>query len=302
MRILLTGRNGQLGGALAAALQVSAEVVATARAQLDLEDGRAVRETVQRLRPDLIINAAAFTQVDLAEKERDAAYRVNAAVPGILGREAQLIGAAVVHYSTDYVFDGTKRGGYREDDATRPLNMYGRTKLAGEQAVRESGAAHAILRISWLYGGAHGNFLSTMCRLLGEQDEVSVVDDQAGCPTWTGAVADATRALIDRIHESGERPAAYFHARGGTFHLSSPDSTSWFGFAAAIAEHMASQGRRTARVLPISTEEYPRPAARPEHSVLVSNRIRDRFGIALQPWRDQLSECFENWSGMASAA
>lgn len=302
MRILLTGRNGQLGGALATELRGTAELIATARAQLDLEDGRAVREIVQRLRPDLIINAAAFTQVDLAEKERDAAYRVNAAVPGILGREAQLIGSAVIHYSTDYVFDGTKSTGYREGDATGPINMYGRTKLAGEQAVRDSGAAHAILRISWLYGGSHGNFLSTMTRLLREREEVRVVDDQVGCPTWTGAVAEATRALVDRMLESGERPAAFLNARGGTFHLASPDSTSWYGLAQAIAGQLSDREEPVASVLPISTSDYPRPAERPPFSVLLSDRIHDRFGIRLAPWAEQLSACCGSWRGMASAA
>lgn len=302
MRILLTGRNGQLGEALVDRVERFGELTATARADLDLENGEAIRDVVRGVRPDLIINAAAYTAVDLAERERETAYRVNATAPGILAAEAAAVGAGLLHFSTDYVFDGRVRAGYREGDATGPLNVYGLTKLAGEQSVRDTGVAHAIIRVGWLYGGRYGNFLSTMTRLLSERDEVSVVDDQIGCPTWTGAVADATRELIERMLGSGERPASFLAAQGGTFHMAGPDSTSWFGFARAIAAILSEHGQHTAWVLPIPTSEYPRPAARPACSILRSDRLRERFGIELPSWEVQLSSCCESRYGLATAA
>jgi dTDP-4-dehydrorhamnose reductase len=302
MKVLLTGRNGQLGRTLELRLRTIVDVTATARAQLDLDDDSAIREAMRSVRPDLVINAAAFTVVDLAEKDHELAHSVNARAPGVIAREAAAVGAGIVHYSTDYVFDGRKAGGYCEDDETGPLNAYGRTKLAGEIALREAGAGHAILRVSWLYGGRYGNFLSTMMRLLRERTEVSVVDDQIGCPTWRGAVADATCQLVLKMRDSGRTAADFLNEHGGVFHAAGPGSTSWFGFARTIADEMRRRDESPARVLPVPSAEYPRPAPRPPFSILLNRRLRERFGIGLPPWREQLTACLDSQDRLASAA
>jgi len=302
MRILLTGRHGQLGEVLASRLHDCGELIATSRSQLDLEDPGAIRDAVCFVRPDLIINAAAYTAADLAERDPDRAFRVNGRAPGILAAEAASIGAGVLHYSTGCVFDGLRPGGYREGDATNPLSEYGRSKLAGEAAIREAGVAHAIVRLGWLYGGRHGNFLSTMMRLLRERVEVRAVDDQVGCPTSREAVADATCVLVGRMLGDGSRPAEFLAAHGGTFHLAGPGSTSWCGFATAIAEELTQRGERVACVRPVSAAHYPRPAVRPASSILLSDLIRDRFGVSLPTWRAQLSASIESTRLTASAA
>ena len=273
MRILLAGRNGQVGWELLKALAPLGEILAPGRAQLDLGDAARLREAVRVANADVIVNAAAYTAVDRAESERDAAFAVNAAAPGVLAEEAKKSGALLVHYSTDYVFDGEKPAPYVEEDAPNPLNVYGASKLAGERAIAASGCRHLILRTSWVYGPRGSNFMLTMLRLARERPELRVVDDQVGAPTSSLAIARATAQLL--------RPGAH-----GTYHLSAAGHTSWCGFARAI---LARAGIATP-VAAIRTADYPTPARRPRNSRLNCARLRADFGLALAPWEEQLAE------------
>lgn len=274
MRILLTGRSGQLGWELERALAALAEVVAADRARLDLSDPEAIRRTVRETRPGIIVNAAAYTAVDRAESEPEIASRINGAAPGILAHEALRCGALLVHYSTDYVFDGEKGTPYREEDAPRPLNAYGRTKLEGERAIRASGCRHLILRTSWVYASRGSNFLLTVLRLVRERKELSIVGDQTGSPTAARDIAAATVAVLAR--ES---------APSGTFHLSAAGEASWYDFAREI---LSATGREEIAVRRITTAEYPTAAQRPRYSVLSNEKIRT-LGIALPDWRQSLA-------------
>lgn len=273
MRILLTGRNGQVGWELLKALSPLGEIVAPDRAQLDLRDPSRTREAVRAANPDVIVNAAAYTAVDQAESEREAAFAVNSAAPGVLAEEAKKSGALLVHYSTDYVFDGAKAAPYVEEDAPNPVNVYGASKLAGERAVAAAGCRHLILRTSWVYGPRRGNFMLTMLRLARERPELRVVDDQVGAPTSSLAIARATAQLL--------RPGAH-----GTYHLSAAGHTSWCGFARAI---LARAGIATP-VTAIRSEDYPTAARRPRNSRLNCARLRADFGLTLAPWEEQLAE------------
>lgn len=281
-RILLTGKSGQVGGELVAALAPLGEVLACDRTGLDLADSAAIVAAVRRQRPDIIVNAAAYTAVDRAEAEPALAMAINGTAPGILAAEALRLNALLVHYSTDYVFDGTKRGPYSEDDAPAPLNVYGRTKLAGERAVQASGARHLILRTSWVYGARGNNFLVTMSRLAAERDELKVVDDQIGAPTWCRDIATATAAILARLQDKDG-------ARNGIYNLSAQGSTSWHGFAAEILAHAAAKPK--ARLLPIPTSAYPSAAARPLNSVLSHDKLKMTFGVELPDWRASLLAC-----------
>lgn len=278
-RILVTGARGQLGGALAELLPAHGEVVAVDRATLDLADADAIVRVMREVAPDLVINAGAYTAVDLAERERDAAFAVNARAPGILAEEAKRRGAVLVHYSTDYVFDGSGRVPYTEASPTGPLNAYGASKLAGEQAVAASGAHALVLRTSWVYGLTGKNFLLTIRRLAAERDELRIVADQAGTPNWSHDLAAATGELVAR-----GLPA--LAERAGLFHLSAAGATTWHGFAQAIVGPVT-----TPRVVPIATADYPTPARRPAYGVLATDRLRDVFGVTLRPWPDALSAC-----------
>ena len=273
MRILLTGAIGQVGWELRKTLAPLGEVAAFGRAELDLRDADRLREAVRAANPDVIVNAAAYTAVDKAESERDAAFAVNAAAPGILAEEAKRNGALLVHYSTDYVFDGAKAAPYVEDDATNPLNVYGASKLAGERAVAASGCRHLILRTSWVYGPRGSNFMLTMLRLAKERPELRVVDDQLGAPTSSLAIARATVQVL--------RPGAH-----GLYHLAAAGQTTWCGFARAI---LARAGSATP-VTPIRTEDYPTPARRPRNSRLDCSRLRADFGVQMASWEEQLGE------------
>jgi dTDP-4-dehydrorhamnose reductase len=273
LRILLTGRNGQVGWELQKALAPLGELTALGRAELDLSDARRLREAVRAANPDVIVNAAAYTAVDKAESEREAAFAVNATAPGVLAGEAKRNGALLVHYSTDYVFDGTKPAPYVEEDEPNPLNVYGASKLAGERAIAASGCRHLILRTSWVYGPRGANFYLTMLRLARERPELRVVDDQVGAPTSSLAIARATAQLL--------RPGAH-----GLYHLSAAGRTSWCGFARAI---LGRAGIATP-VVAIRTEDYPAPAKRPRNSRLDCSRLRADFGVALAPWEEGLAE------------
>jgi dTDP-4-dehydrorhamnose reductase len=301
-RILLVGATGQVGRELLRTLAPVGPVFATARSPgafagtaqrliLDVTDLDAVRRTVREVRPAIIVNAAAYTAVDRAESEPDLAMLVNGIMPGMLAEEARAAGTALVHYSTDYVFDGGGTRPWREDDVTNPLNAYGRTKLAGEEAIRAAGVAHVILRISWIYA-AHGhNFVRTMLKLASERTELRVVADQVGGPTPAAAVATTTAEIL-RL--AGDSPAEFLREHGGTFHLPVAGETSWHGFAEEIFRLAGAAGLslRVERVLPITTAEYPTPARRPLNSRLDGWRVRERFGLALPDWRAALAAEF----------
>ena len=281
MKILLTGKNGQLGFELQRALAPLGEVVAVGTQDCDLADADALRELVRRVAPDVIVNPAAYTAVDKAESDEATARAVNAVAPAILGEEGAKLGALVLHYSTDYVFDGTAKKPYREDDPTAPLGVYGRSKLAGEHALRASGAQHLILRTAWVYAARGNNFLRTMLRVGAERDEVRVVDDQIGAPTSARRIADATASALEQWL------GADATERAGTYHLTSAGRASWFDFATGIFEHAVARGliARVPRVQPIATAEYPTRARRPAYSVLDCSRFENAFGIQLPDWR-----------------
>ncbi|MFL6675631.1 MAG: dTDP-4-dehydrorhamnose reductase [Massilia sp.] len=285
MKILLAGRSGQVGYELERCLQELGEVVAPDRARMDLSDPGQVRSVLRAVRPNLIVNAAAYTAVDRAESEPAIAHRINAEAPAVMAEEARALGAAMVHFSTDYVFDGSKQGAYVETDAPAPLNVYGRTKLLGEQAVAAAGIAHLVLRTSWVYGMRGHNFLLTMLRLAAQRGEVRVVADQHGAPTWSRTVAQTTAHLLALAQAGG---AGWWLENSGTYHLACQGSTTWSGFAEAI---MAARGTGC-RVTPISTEEYPTPATRPRNSQLDSSRLIAR-GCHIPDWREALALCLE---------
>jgi dTDP-4-dehydrorhamnose reductase len=278
LRILLLGRNGQVGWELERALAPLGEVSAFDRAGLDLADTPRLAAAVRALQPEVIVNAAAYTAVDKAESERDAAFAVNATGPRVLAEEAKRIGALLVHYSTDYVFDGEKRAPYVEDDATHPLNVYGASKLAGEEAIRKTGCRHLILRTSWVYGPRGKNFMLTMLRLARERPELRVVDDQVGAPTSSIEIARTTATLLARTVRSPDVT--------GLYHLAAAGETSWCGFARAIF----AQARIATPVVPIRTEEYPTAARRPRNSRLDCSRLRETFAVTLAPWQEGLDE------------
>lgn len=287
-RILLLGAGGQIGAELLAILRDEHEVSAPGSSALDLRSPEQIADAVRAASPDLVINAAAYTAVDKAEEDPEQAAAVNAVAPGILAREAACSGAALIHYSTDYVFDGSNPGAYREDDSARPLNVYGATKLQGERAIAGTGAAAVVFRTSWVYGLRRHNFLLSMQRLLREREQVSVVDDQFGAPTWSRAVARATATIVAR---SGADARAYFGERRGVYHMSAAGQTSWHGFAEAIREAVSARGARTATLRPIPSAEYPSAARRPANSVLDNTRLRATFGVELPDWRASLREC-----------
>lgn len=287
MRLLLLGRSGQLGGALAPALGSLGELAALDRAELDLTEPAAIADVVARHRPDVIVNAAAYTAVDRAEAEPDLAMTVNGRAPGALAEAAREAGAALIHFSTDYVFDGMLDRPYREDDATNPINAYGRSKLAGERAILGSGAAALVLRTSWLYGAGGANFLETMLRLGRAREDVAVVDDQRGAPTTVQAVADAVATILR--HAAGD-PVRHLRDRGGLCHLACRGEASWHGFATAIFEEGRKRGLAFAvrTVRPIPTSGYPTPARRPGNSRLDLGLLKSRFGIEPPDWRTAL--------------
>ena len=283
MKILLTGASGQVGYELQRSLQALGQVVALDRARMDLSDLDQVRDVIRRERPKLIVNPAAYTAVDQAETQAALAWRVNADAPAVMAAEAKLLGAAMVQYSTDYVFDGAAARPWRETDPTGPLNVYGASKLAGEQAVAAAGIAHLILRTSWLYGMRGKNFLLTMLRLAAERPALRVVADQHGAPTWSRTVADSTALLLCQARAGGP---AWWARHGGVYHLSCRGQTTWCGFTEAI---VAAAGLEC-RVLPITSAEYPVPAKRPQYSVMSSERLMARF-CHLPDWKEALHLC-----------
>lgn len=284
MRILISGQQGQVSRELQRRLGVIGELIVPGRDQLDLMQPDQIRQHVQDIRPDLIINAAAYTAVDLAQSEPQTAFAINAVAPGIFAEEALALGIPLIHYSTDYVFDGTKTAPYNEDDTPNPLGVYGKSKLAGEQAIADVQGNHLILRTSWVYSIQGRNFLLTMQRLLQEKAELRVVADQLGAPTWAGTVATSTLALIERWR-AGDA------VTWGTYHLTAQGKTSWFGFAQAIGEALRQQGKPCANLLPIPSSDYPTPAARPLNSCLDCSRLQRDWGVSQPDWQTALREC-----------
>ncbi|WP_252090019.1 dTDP-4-dehydrorhamnose reductase [Pseudomonas sp. MWU13-3659] len=286
MKILVCGHNGQVAQALQGALDGRGEVLSFGRDRLDLARPEALREPLRQLKPDLIINAAAHTAVDQAESEAQLAFAINAEAPRVLAEEATRLGVPLIHYSTDYVFDGTKATPYTEDDVTNPLGVYGSSKLAGEQAITEVAGQHLILRTSWVYSLHGRNFLLTMQKLLQERPQLKVVDDQIGAPTWAATIAASTRALVERWQQ-GQAGA------WGAYHLTAQGETSWFGFAQAIGEQLKARGLPCAELLPIPSSEYPTPAKRPLNSRLDCSRLAREWQVSQPHWHEALIDCLK---------
>lgn len=280
--ILVFGAQGQLGRELAAAAaETKIEMNGVGREEVDIADAGAVGAVLARLRPDLVINAAAYTAVDRAESEPELAWRTNAIGPGVLAERADRSGIPIVHISTDYVFDGTKTGPYREDDPVAPIGVYGKSKAAGEAAVRGAAPRHLILRTAWLYSRHGSNFAKTVIRLAAERRELRIVADQLGSPT---AAADLARAILGVAPRLLAADAVY-----GTFHLAAGGATSRFGFAERLIDEQARITGRRPRVTPITSAEYPTPARRPQNSILDSSRFAETFNIRLEPWRNPVA-------------
>jgi dTDP-4-dehydrorhamnose reductase len=287
-RILLIGKIGQVGWELRRTLAPMARLVCVDFPEIDLCKADSIRRWVSEARPQIVINAAAYTAVDKAETEPDKAMKINGMAPGILAEEARKAGALMVHYSTDYIFDGAKTEPYVETDSPNPLGVYGRSKLAGDEAVRAAGCAHLIFRLCWVYGARGQNFMLTMMRLAREREKLRVVSDQVGCPTWSRLIAETTTLAVKQTIAAG-----HFGAFAGTYHLASSGTTSWHGFASAIAGLMPPQGKKCHQVEAISTSEYPTPAKRPAYSVLGCDKLERTFGLRLPPWEESLKQVLE---------
>ncbi len=304
IKVFLTGAAGQIGHDLAALLRARFDLIAPARGALDLADPRRVRAAVRAARPALIVNAAAYTRVDDAEREPEAAHALNAGAPLALAEAARECGAGLIHYSTDYVFDGARDRPYREDDEPRPLGVYGASKLAGERAVLDALEPALVLRTSWVYGARRVNFMLKMLELFRTREEVRVVDDQTGTPNWCRSLAEATVHILDRALRHPGGPSDFLTAQRGLYHLSLAGSTSWFGFARAIhelapPELAAAFKQQGSNLIPARRADFPAPAARPAHSVLDSGKMRNTFGLDLPPWELELGKCLRAMAAVA---
>lgn len=333
MRILLAGKNGQIGWELQRTLATIGEVVAVGRNEMDLANPDSIQSTIREIKPALIVNAAAYTAVDKAEAEPELAMAVNGRAPGIIAEEAKQIGAGVIHYSTDYVFDGAKTGPYTEEDAPNPISVYGQTKLAGERAIQAAGTPFLILRTSWVYSNRGKNFLLTILRLAKERDELKIVDDQIGAPTWARAVAETTARILAQWYSSITNhdsritdvklpltqslnhdsrftldasrltsDASRFTDMCGLYHLTASGETTWYGFARKILDLSAPlthhDSRLTSnaspRLVPIETNDYPTPARRPKNSRLDNSKLIGTFGFVPPTWDVMLKECIRD--------
>lgn len=297
MKILLTGCEGQVGWELARSLMPLGDVIAVNRRRCDLLQPERIPELIRGVMPDVIVNAAAYTAVDQAEREESTATIVNAGAVGVLAQEARRAGALLVHYSTDYVFDGTKSTAYTEQDAPCPINAYGRSKLKGEEAIRGAGCDYLVFRTSWLFASRGRNFVKTILKLAQERETLRVVDDQIGAPTWARNVADATAHAIREVRR--ERITETFSS--GIFHLTARGTTSWHGFACAVVQQLRalrpSTSLKVRDILPIASAEYPTPARRPKNSLLDGTLFKGRFGIALPNWDTALKLCLAELIG-----
>jgi dTDP-4-dehydrorhamnose reductase len=287
LKILLVGKNGQVGYELERSLQGVGQLRAVDRREMDLSDLDMVRAVLRDYQPDLIINAAAYTAVDHAESEPELAMRINAEAPAVMAEEAKALGAALIHYSTDYVFNGEGTAPYTEDHPTGPINMYGKSKLAGEQAIAAAGIHHMILRTSWVYGLRGKNFLLTIQRLAQQRNLLRIVGDQTGSPTWCRTIADVTSHIVSQSCAARDRQA-WWEANSGTYHLAAQGSTSWAGFTRKILDN--APPATSVDVEDIRTEDYPLPARRPMYSVLSCSKLIERFG-PLPEWDHALALC-----------
>ncbi len=293
MRILLTGIRGQVGGALHQPLSSLGEVVAVDRSALDLSHPKSIQPFLESARPDFIVNPAAYTAVDQAEDESELAYRVNAEAPHAMAKWAAVHDVPILHFSTDYVFDGSGTQPWRETDPTDPLSVYGASKLAGEHSVRGENGCHAIVRTCWVYASTGRNFLTTMVRLAQERAELRVVADQVGAPTSAAAIADGVMSMLKpRRDESAQSMVrARLSETGGLLHMCAAGETSWHGFARAIVEELRTMGAQlSARdVVPIQSSEFPTKVRRPKNSRLSNDRLHELFGFEMRHWRDDLT-------------
>ncbi len=294
MKILLIGKNGQVGHELQRALAPLGTVIPLGRDDMNLSDADSIRRVIREIKPNLIVNAAAYTAVDRAESEPELAMAINGIAPGIMAEEAKRIGAVIVHYSTDYVFDGTKEIPYSENDTPNPLSVYGKTKLAGERAIQQAGVPHYIFRTSWVYAARGHNFVRTILRLARERHELKIVDDQVGAPTWARAIAEITAQVLTAHGDHSDR----VREKNGLYHLTAAGAVSWFGFAGAIlAEAKANRpGTTVPALIPISTAEYPLPARRPANSLLDNSKLTAAFGLTPPPWSAMLKACMREIS------
>jgi len=312
-KILLFGKHGQIGRELTHLLRTLGSVTPLDREDLDLCVPDDIRQLIRSAAPDLIVNAAAYTAVDGAETDESTAFALNAQAPGVMAEEAKSVGALLVHYSTDYVFDGTKNSPYVEEDQANPQNAYGRTKLAGERAIIESRASHLIFRTEWIYAREGKNFLLTILRLATEREELRIVQDQIGSPTWSRAVAEATTEVLARVF-SPANDTGPLSELSGIYHMTAAGQTSWYEFARLILDKAMRRTPRapwfasatggkpliTRRVIPTTSAEYPTPARRPAYSVLSNARLARVFGIQLPDWQTQLHSMFDDQGGDVS--
>lgn len=293
MRILLAGCNGQVGWELQRALLPLGELICADRVRADLTQLDALRVFIRQHRPDVIVNAAAYTAVDRAETDREQAYLINAQAPGVIAEEAKRIGALLLHFSTDYVFDGQKPSPYDEHDRANPLNVYGFSKLAGEQAIQAAQADYIILRTSWVYAARGKNFLKTIMRLASEREALTIVDDQHGAPTWARLIAETSAHVLKQ---------SLLERRNGNFasaiyHVVSSGRTSWCGFAQKILElatQTSDQCIKNCIIHPIATADFPLPAKRPANSMLSVKRLEQHFGVSMPSWEISLKLCIED--------
>lgn len=289
MKILITGGTGQVGWELARSLLPLGDITVAQRAQADFTNPNSLRDMVRAINPDLIVNAAAYTAVDKAETESVLAHTINAEAVAVLAEQAEKCRALLIHYSTDYVFDGTKNGAYDENDATKPLNSYGHSKLAGEQAIQATQAEALILRTTWVYAARGNNFVKSILRLAAEREELNIVSDQIGAPTWARLLAESTAHIVRQA--MNERQQGLFQS--DSYHLTATGETSWYGFAQAIVayarEHGISLNNKV--INPISTSAYPLPATRPANSRLAVVKLEQHFGLTMPHWQTALHLC-----------
>jgi len=294
LRILVPGKTGQVGWELQGALAPLGTVIALDRSGMDLANSDSIRRAIRDAKPEVIINAAAYNNVDRAETEPELAMRVNGVAPGIMAEEAKRLGAILIHYSTDYVFDGELDRPYNEDDPPNPLSEYGRSKLAGEQAIASSGAPHLIFRTSWVYAARGQNFVRTMLRLGRERSELRIVDDQVGAPNWARFIAKATAQVLRQLGDGHKA----IGNRAGIYNLTATGAVSWYGFASAIfVEAKAQLGMTPPKLIPITTAEYPLPARRPANSRLDNSKLTAAFGLTPPSWDAMLTACIHEMAG-----
>lgn len=288
MKILLLGKNGQVGWELNRTLLPLGDIIALDVEELDLTRPKDIREKVRYIQPDIIVNGAAYTAVDRAEKEQELAMKINGIAPGILAEEAKKCGALLVHYSTDYIFDGTKEEPYTENDKPNPINFYGTSKLAGELAIQKIDHPYLIFRTSWVYGLRGNNFLLTMMRLAREQNEIRVVNDQIGSPTWSRLIAEVTHCIVIKVYCLVNKGVTTLDQLSGIYHLTSSNCCSWYDFAVAIIDKLKKNDQNIAKVVPILSCEYPVLAKRPINSRLDTGLLAKQFDVKFHDWKKVL--------------